>query len=49
MTSCLTLHSAYSSSATMVLMSPVVELVIRETSLPFRLPEDSGLACKKIK
>ena len=45
----LTLHRAYSSSATMVLMSPVVELVIRETSLPFRLAEDSGLACKKIK
>ena len=48
MTSCLTLHRAYSSSATMVLMSPVVELVIRDTSLPFRLAEDSGLDCEKI-
>ena len=45
----LTLHRAYSSSATMVLMSPVVELVISETSLPFRLAEDSGLDCEKIK
>ena len=45
----LTLHRAYSSSATMVLMSPVVELVISDTSLPFRLAEDSGLDCEKIK
>ena len=37
------LHRAYSSSATIVLMSPVVELVIRETRRPFRLSEDSGL------
>ena len=45
----LTLHRAYSSSATIVLMSPVVELVIRETRRPFRLAEDSGLDYEKIR
>ena len=43
-----TLHRAYSNSATIVLMSPVVELVIRETRRPFRLAEDSGLDYEKI-
>ena len=43
------MHRAYSSSATIVLMSPVVELVIRETRRPFRLSEDSGLDYETIK
>ena len=41
------MHRAYSSSATIVLMSPVVELVIRETRRPFKLSDDSGLDYEK--
>ena len=43
-----TLHIAYSSSATIVQMSHVVELVISETRRPFKLAEDSGLDYEKI-